>query len=315
LGAVTLTTGLAGWSMVGMVSNPEQFVKDVASKKYNTWAFRLMTITVGKLCGYEADTEMMLLTNALALAQKKVEGKLINQVNMGSGKKTDPAIKQKTKEAQDELREKVCPEIMKKLKRSKTNSSFIVAFFKMIAGFVPQLSLDDLNKYESWLIDSLTPAILDAALCQICCLNMQRKLDPKSEQKGALGMIQGSMCVPFAGLLTKFQNMKMQDAATEQRKQNSANRAAPAAPVKLVTGGAEAEEKPMEDLKDRKQSEFGESTNSMVMVVMLGVCLLLIGGMYFILKGLGNPGDSEYPEKLGASNGIANDLNQAEKMV
>lgn len=66
----------------------------------------------------------------------------------------------------------------------------------------------------------------------------------------------------------------------------------------VLTGGEAAPAPKLEDLKEREASGHRSSTNSYVMLVMLGVCVLLLVGMYIIVKSLGNPAESEYPVNL-----------------
>merc|ERR1711964_5265 len=136
---MVVTTGASAYTMTGMITDPEQFIKDLSSNKYNTWALRLMNKTIGLACGYDADREVMLLAKGVALAQKKVMAKFAILMDVGV-EDTDPKklskekmneLKAKKSKIQDELIDKLCPEVVEKLQRAKTNSSYVAAVVKL----------------------------------------------------------------------------------------------------------------------------------------------------------------------------------------
>lgn len=340
LTAMTATTVAAtAQTAYGLVASPEKFADDLANSRWNTWALRAVTKTTGLALGYEADAEVMLLAKGIAIAKQKIDAKLKIQMHMSGDKKLDPAALKKEKENQrkfsKELRndegkgpEGVCYDILSKLQRSKTGSCFIMGFFKMIISFVPsdQISMDDLNKYSDKVISWLNVGILDSVFCGLCCMKLMAAksgtgkitgkrgdgtdIREQTPEENSLVTMIPTLMLPFGRIMTQMKALKNKDAADEQRKKNAANKSATVAPVKLAAGGADTKEKPQADLKAVAQSAYASETSSQIMMVMLGVSVVLLGALFFIVKGMGNPGDSEYPEKLGNT-----DLNKAEQMV
>merc|ERR1712098_723169 len=102
--------------------------------------------------------------------------------------------------------------------------------------------------------------------------------------------------IAWTALLQKLETKKKLLRSKEMRRKASQNRVKHA--VVELTGGAAAPAPKLEDLKEREASGHRSSTNSYVMLVMLLICVLLLAGMYVLVKSLGNPAESEYPANL-----------------
>merc|ERR1712098_534836 len=152
---------------------------------------------------------------------------------------------------------------------------------------------DNINMF----VECMSPAIIESAFVVVCMDKSKMQQNAQQGKNPMESIADMHLMMPFMQLMQRFQTLQDQKACDELNKKSQGAKDKPPQAI-ILEGGHEEPVHQVEELEDRKVSDHRSSTNIAVTILMIIVCIALMGGIYFLIKSLGNPASSEYPEHL-----------------